>query len=233
MPIPLAIPIAAAGAKLAFGAYQTYNANKRLKNLGAMPEYELTPEMINSQKRAERMARTGYTPQESASFYQRLARGNRTAFQRGLSIGGGGISQALNSAVLANNIGANLDFTANDAALKRRNIQYADQRGDVITGQRNKNVYQQLAYRMMLEQALGQAKSQGQMNMVESITDLPWALMYNEKTGSGERQQAPQVPMLPPRKVTPMPIQTGNWGVDVTPVPYNPYILRPPMERRY
>lgn len=180
MPLPLAIPIAAAGAKLALGAYQTISANNKLKRLGKMPEYDITPEQRSSQIRAEKMAKFGYSPQEAAAFEQSLARSGNTSFQRGMTIGGGGVSQALNAAINSNNINARLGFAADNARLKRQNIQYADQRGDIISNQRNRGTAQKLAYRLAVEQALGGAKSQGQLNMVESVSDLPYVFMQNE-----------------------------------------------------
>lgn len=189
MAIPLAAAIIPGALKTGLGVYQAVKASKELKRLGKMPEYGITPEQQKSYDRAERMAKTGYSPQERASFAQRLARQNNTAFQRGITLGGGSLSKALNSAILSNNIGAELDFAAGDAQLKRSNIRYADAMGQQITGQRNRNTAQQLAYRMMLEQNLGRAKQIGINNAVEGVSGVPYTFMQQDYINSLNPQE--------------------------------------------
>lgn len=190
MPLPLAAALIPAALKAGTGIYQSVKASNALKNLGKMPEYSISPELQNSYNRAERMATQGYTPQEAAAFSQRLARNNNTSFQRGITLGGGSLAKALNSAVLSNNIDAQLGFAANDASLRRSNIRYADSVGSEVSGQRNRNTAQQLAYRMLVEQNLGMAKQQGRNNVVEALGGVPYNLMQMEYM-NGLNKEAP------------------------------------------
>jgi len=180
MPIPLAVPIAGAVVKGATGAFQTYNANKRIKALGKRPSFSITPEQDKSYKRAEREALFGFSPEETNAFQQRIARRNNTIFNRGLAIGGGGVSQAINAAVMAGELGAEMDFASQGARLRRDKIRYADQRGDVISNQRNRDTQERISYRNAVEQALGRAKSDGMLNFSEALTDIPNAFLLKD-----------------------------------------------------
>lgn len=171
----LAVP---AAAKAAYGIYQDVTASKRLKNLGDRPSLEITPEMQRSYQEAEREAGYGFSPQEKTSFFQRQKRRANALYSRALPMAGGGLSQAINAAVLSGNIQENLDFTAQDAALRRDKRRYADARGDIISNQRNRIAQEKINYRNMVEQALGMAKQQGRMSTIEGVSEIPSAIFY-------------------------------------------------------
>lgn len=173
---PLTIGIAAAPViKSAFGAIQEEGARKRIKQLGARKGFEISPEMQRSYSDALREAEFGYSSAEKSAFQQRIAQNRDTILNRGQMVGGRGIAQALNAAVLSNQIGAELDFASSDAALRRSKRQYADQRGDVISNQRNRIDADRLSYREAVERALGGASSQGRTNIVEGLSEVPYA----------------------------------------------------------
>lgn len=123
----------------AYGVYQGIQARKGLKAYGkeTRPNYEVTPEQQKSYARAEQMATGGYTAQEEGAFKQNLASQRTGTFRAATDSFGGNVGQALNSALQSQNIGALNQFSAQDAALHRQNIQYADQLGEQITGQKN------------------------------------------------------------------------------------------------
>jgi len=182
-----ALGLAAPVVKGAYGIYQAYQADKRIKQLGERPTFKITPEMDKSYKRAERDAKFGYSSEERNAYQQRLERSRSQIFGRGKIIGGGGVAQALNAAVLTNQLGAELDYAASDAQLIRQKRRYADRRGDVISNQRNRITAERINYRNRVEQALGLAGSQGNLNAVEAASEfipaagLLGAYLYNPK----------------------------------------------------
>lgn len=175
---PLTIGIVAAPAlKAAAGAIQSVGARRRRRELGERKGFSISPEMERSYQDALREAEFGFSPEETSAFQQRMAQNRQSILNRGQMVGGGGVAQALNAAVLGGQIGAELDFASRDANLRRVKRQYADQRGDVISTQRNRIDADRLAYRDAVERALGAAGSQGRTNIVEGLSELPYAAL--------------------------------------------------------
>ena len=165
---------------IAMGAYQMYNADKALKALNKQPlptlsNYNMSPEIQSSYNRAEGLTNRGYTPEEEAAFKQNIAENRNAAYRNATDMSGGSLSGAISGVLNAQKLGAYNQFAAEDAALKRRNIQYADSLARALQAQQNMHVqgireYESMLYqrRLMTEQALAAAKSQGMQNIANS-----------------------------------------------------------------
>lgn len=179
---------AAALPNLVFGSRQAKESKAALEKLQKtpMPKFGITPEQQQnlgrayaSQNRAEQMAKSGFTPEQEAAFNQNLAGANATRLANAQRMAGGSLAQATNAAINATNINALLDYAAKDAALKRQNIQYADQTGRYvnqaasdISGQRNLMTQTELNQRLNQERALGTALSQGRVNRTNAGSQI-------------------------------------------------------------
>jgi hypothetical protein len=192
MAAPLVIgQLVGQGVKLGYDIYRSEKARSEIKKLGQRPTYGLTPEMVSSYDDAAQEAKYGYTPQETSAFRQRLKSRSNTIFNRGLLAGGGGVSQSLNAAVLAGDIGAELDFAASGAEKRTRKRMYRDTRGDIITRQRNLITQSELQYRNMVEQALGMAQQHGRMGAIDTITQTPYNIAMMDYLKANTENQAP------------------------------------------
>lgn len=170
-------PLAAAGLVVGgiqgvTGLIQQSKANNALKELGQTPidEYSISPEMMNSYQRAEAMADQGFTAEEKAAFGQGVARQQAGVFRSAVDASGGNLSQAIGSALKAQNIGAQVDFAAQGARLRGDNMRYANDIAGRIQNQKNLMTEAKRQRRMMLEQAYGQAKQTGTENLINGLT---------------------------------------------------------------
>jgi hypothetical protein len=153
------------------GLFQKSQADKRLSDLEKQPysSFEPSPELTNAYNRAEQNAQTGFSPQERAAFVQKLAQQQSAAYRKATDMSGGSLASALNKGIQAQNIGAQTDFATNDATLKRRNITYADSLARAMQSQHNMQTQAENHRRLLEEQYLGTAGSQGMTNMANAV----------------------------------------------------------------
>jgi len=168
MPLPLAL---AAAPQLLGGLYQWIKGNKELNKLHKqpVPAFSETPQMRASRFRAEDLAQGGYTPSETAAFRQRIAQDINTQSQRALDAGGGaGLGRVIAGMGRINTMGAEAKFGADDAALHRQNIHYADKFSQELQRIHDMNIKEQLNQRYQAERALGQGAQAGMVNAINA-----------------------------------------------------------------
>lgn len=168
---------------LGLGALQTGLSLYGLSKIGKQNDYTISPEIGNAYNRAESMAREGFTGEEEAGFKQNLARSNRLRLQRGLDAGGSGLAGAVNAGINSTNIGALNEFASSDAALKRKNIQYADTLAQAIQHQRNLQTQNLNREREMKQQAYGGALKSGLENIVNPLNATSAFNYLREQSG--------------------------------------------------
>lgn len=170
----------------ALGAMQTIGSLIMLNKLRKTPRarFGLTPEMQQSASRANQMAQGGFTGQEEANYLQNLSQMQNASFQNARQMSGGGLGRAISGGLSSQRIGALNQFAGQDASLMRQNVRYADQRGDVITQQRNRQTGEDIRYRDMQEQAIGRSLQAGTTNLASSM-NATQALGGNQGGGFG------------------------------------------------
>lgn len=216
-----AIGAVVALASLAYGAYQTEDAKKNLAKMGSRPQPTITAEQMASKARADEMAKRGYTATETANFQQGLARSQNTAYRHAMDTSGGGLAGAIRAALSYSNINAQNQFAAQDAGLHRQNIRYADQRGDVVSGQKNlitgseQHTYDQLAT------AYGNEGQAGARNMYNGLSMGLGAAAAADagKTGGTGGTGSPYYD--PNARISPY----GGYGTPQVKAPQNPMVL--------
>lgn len=163
-------PYIAAGT-LGLGALQTIQGYRGLNKLQkeAMPTYGVSSQLNQAYQKAQQMANRGYTPEQEAAFKRNLAIIQNTAYRNAISQSGGNLAQAVNAGLQSQNIGALNQFAADDAAKRQQNIQYADSFAPRFQNIQDENTRNALNYRIMREQALGNAISQGQTNLATGL----------------------------------------------------------------
>lgn len=174
--------IAAIGS-LVLGGIQTIGGLYGLSKMGKRERYSISPELQHSYDRAEGMSTRGYTPQETAAFKGSMASLNEQRYQRGVDMAGGSLAGAVQSGVNYGNIKSILGFAGDDAALHRRNIQYADTIGRAIQSQKNLMIQSDQSAWDRQAQAFGMAAQKGTENIVGSL-NLTQALDYYKGAGA-------------------------------------------------
>jgi len=136
---PLALAAIGAAPQLLLGAYKAYRGNKAMKDLEkeGFPEQTIDPEILESQKRAERMAKAGFTPEETAAFTMRQQRLANQKYRMATQQAGGSLAGAIQAGINFGDTAADVDFAARDAAMRRTNIRYADTLNQYLQGTRN------------------------------------------------------------------------------------------------
>lgn len=172
----------AAGLQGLYGLFQSERSGSQAQKMVKPAGYEITPEQRASQARAEEMAQQGYTGQEKASFYQNMAAQSNLGYQRAMrGAGGNQWGGAILAGVQSPSYGAVADFAARDAALKRQNVRYADQMGEQISAQRNRQTGLANQQYIQQQQAYGAAQKQG----IQNIMNAGWMLAGAYKPGAG------------------------------------------------
>lgn len=166
--LPL-LPLVGTAFNVVHGLVQQAQAKKGLNSLVKPQGYNVTPEQQQSYDRAQKDAMSGYSAQERAAYLSNLASRNNAGYSRALKFGGNGLAGAIQAGVNYGNSKALNDFAANDAQLRRSNIRYADSRGDVISGQRNRNTQLQNQEYNQAAQAYGGAIKAGKENVFNSL----------------------------------------------------------------
>lgn len=160
-----------AGGTLALGGFQTLLGYRGLNRLSkeAMPGYSASPQLTAASNRAQEASQRGYTPEQEAEFKNNLAINQNTAYKNAIAQSGGNLAQAINAGLQSQNINALNQFAADDSAKRQQNIQYADSFAPRFQNIQDENTRNALNYRMMREQALGNAVSQGQTNLATGL----------------------------------------------------------------
>ncbi len=159
MAAPLAI------GSLVLGGIQAVGGLIGALNMGRRPRFTEDPRFTQAAGRAEYMAGMGYTPQERAAFQSDIAAQTAGDYRRGIDMSGGNMARALGGISTARTMGAFNRFAGQDAALRRQNIQYADQ----FSRERQRRMDMQTRADMEQydaeQRALGQAMSSGLTQM--------------------------------------------------------------------
>jgi hypothetical protein len=131
------------------------------------------------------MAGMGYTPQERASFQSDIAAQNAGDYRRGIDMSGGNMARALGGISTARTMGAYNRFAGQDAALRRQNIQYADQ----FSRERQRRADMQTRADMEQydaeQRAVGQAMSSGLTQMAGAANFGQSMKFYKDLYGGG------------------------------------------------
>lgn len=161
MPLPLAI------GSLLLGGLQAGIGGMALNQLNQtpIPNFGITPEQQNSYGRAQTRAGYGYSPEQRADYMGNVAGRNAQVYNNAIKLSGGNLSGALARGIQSSALRDYSTFAANDAQLQQNNIRYADQRGDMITNQRNMATNQNIQNRIRQEQAFGGALQSGLNNI--------------------------------------------------------------------
>jgi hypothetical protein len=170
MPAPLAI------GSLVLGGIQTIGGLVSAFSMGDRPRFREDPRFTGAAGRAEYMAGMGYTPQERAAFQGDIAAQTAGDYRRGIDMSGGNMSRALGGISTARTLGAYNRFAAQDAALRRQNIQYADQFSRERQRRADMQTQADMAQYDREQQATGQAISSG-------LTQMGGALNFNQAMG--------------------------------------------------
>jgi hypothetical protein len=173
--LPLAVPLAMAGAGLVTKGYGMYEANKRQKEadkqlaeLAKKPydQFKVNPLVQRYTQMGLRDIQRpqGFTGAEAAQFQQRIAAGQEAARRNAISLGGSSVARAVGGALGSANLAAENQFAAQGAGLARSNRNLGFNRfmqgAGVAQGVDQMNTQQALQRRMMLEQAYGAASRQ-------------------------------------------------------------------------
>jgi hypothetical protein len=155
-------------AMAAVGAISAYDKSQKAKKgieklKDWKPRYKSAEEV---QREADATIREGFTPQETASFRQSLARRSNQAYQTAVQRNPN-LASAVQAGINYGNIGALTDFAARDAQLRRQRVQ--DYIGRA-SSQYNQQTNADLTSKRMQEQAYGLAKSQAEANIYNSLT---------------------------------------------------------------
>lgn len=160
---------ATTAANLIHSLSEQSQAKKGLASLKAPKGYEVTPEQQHSYDRAEKLAMNGYSPEEKAAFAQNMAQQSNAGYRRAMAFGGNNLAGAIQAGINYGNTGALTNFAAQDAALKRQNIHYADSVGNQITQQKNKNTSLNWQNYNTEAQAYGHALKSSKENFFNSL----------------------------------------------------------------
>lgn len=153
--------------KAVYGFYQNHEAEKGLKELNKTPyPTYLTGQQVNEQANA--MNPTGYTAAERANFFGALARKNNAQYRLAKD-SNPSLSGAIQAGINFGNTGALLNFSGQDAAIRRNNLSRLE---SLIRGQANLNTGSQIQRRQQQEQAYGQAAQAGIQNIATAGDEL-------------------------------------------------------------
>jgi len=159
MPAPLAI------GSLVLGGIQAIGGLAAALSMGRRPRFQEDPRFTGAAGRAEYMAGMGYMPQERAAFQGDIAAQTAGDYRRGIDMSGGNMARALGGISTARTMGAYNRFAAQDASLRRQNIQYADQFSRERQRRADMQTQADMAQYDREQQATGQAISSGLTGM--------------------------------------------------------------------
>lgn len=165
-------------ASLAYGVYQTVDANKQRKKLGEYDEYE-SPDKLLSKAKANS---TGYTAAEKVAFFQSLVRNNNAQYMNAIKYRPD-MASTIQAGIDYGNIDALNKFAVNDAEMKRRDEQRLL---NLYQGQDARNVQAENTRLYALEQSLGRQQQAGIQNMFSGASTAAGGVSsyYGGETGS-------------------------------------------------
>lgn len=180
MPFPL-LPVLAAAQGL-YGLYSSERAREQAGKLKLPSGYDITPEQQASYNRAQQEAKYGFAPEQEAQFQQNVASQQNLSYQRAMrGAGGNQWAGAVLAGVQAPQYGAFAQHAAQGSQLQQQKERYADQLGEQITAQRNRNTALMNQRYQMLQQAYGGAIKQGRENLMNAA----WLAAGAYKGGAG------------------------------------------------
>ena len=167
---------------LVLGGIQTVGGLIAALGMGRRPSFTEDPRFTQAASRAEYMAGMGYTPQERAAFQSDIAAQTAGDYRRGIDMSGGNMARALGGISTARTMGAFNRFAGQDAALRRQNIQYADQ----FSRERQRRMDMQTRADMQqydaAQQAVGKAMSSGLTGLAEA-GNFAAGMNYSQNVG--------------------------------------------------
>lgn len=171
MAVPLMLALAPGILQAGLGGYEAIKSGRQLKKLGKTPyPYPtVSPELQTAYQRAMGMSQTGYTPQERASFENRLAQQQMAGQRQAVQVGGGQLAGAIGAGMRAQQLGAQSMYAAEDARLRRQSMRYADTLAQAMQHQKNIVSEAQMRRRTMEEQALGGGMKAGLENITNAL----------------------------------------------------------------
>jgi len=179
MAAPLAI------GSLVLGGIQAIGGLVSAFSMGDRPRFREDPRFTGAAGRAEYMAGMGYTPQERAAFQGDIAAQTAGDYRRGIDMAGGNMSRALGGISTARTLGAYNRFAAQDAALRRQNIQYADQFSRERQRRADMQTQADIQQYDREQQATGQAISSGLTGMAGAFNFNQAMNFYKNLYGGG------------------------------------------------
>ena len=152
---------------LGLGAIQTIVGLRKLNELNKrpVPNYSIGPELQKAYGMAEQRATQGFMPTEVAQFQQGLARTLEAQRRNAISMGGGGLSQAISGALGGQALKSQNQFAAQDADRRLQNERYLGSMAGQMTNQRNLISGQDISYYKGAQAALGGAIKAGTTNL--------------------------------------------------------------------
>jgi len=171
MPYVALAGLVISGVMAAKSASDKKKAESKLSGL-KHTNYTVSPELREAYNRAQGMARFGFSPSEKAAFRQNVAQDINTQSQRALDIGGGNLAKTISRMGQISNLGAENQFAAQDAALKRQNIQQANALAGQVQGQLNLGTGEGINQYNRASQEYGQAAAQQQENIYSALGNL-------------------------------------------------------------
>jgi hypothetical protein len=176
MPAPLAI------GSLVLGGIQAVGGLISAMNMGRRPRFQEDPRFAQAAGRAEYMAGMGYMPQERAAFQGDIASQTAGDYRRGIDMSGGNMARALGGISTARTMGAYNRFAAQDAALRRQNINYSDQFSRERQRRADMQTQADMAQYDREQQATGQAMSSG-LTQMAGAANFSQAMNFYGKQG--------------------------------------------------
>lgn len=213
----MAVAAAVALAGLAYGVYNSETQKAQAKeglNKQKFQNFSVSPELQGAYQRAQAMSQFGFSPAEKASFRQNKAQDINTQAQRALDIGGGNMARTISKLGQISNLQSENQFAAQDAAIKRQNIKYADSLAGALQGEKNRATGAGIDQYNRAQTAYGNAYAQNQTNENQLIGQLPYLIGGISNNYGG--QSAQQGGMRQGINATP------NVGYDYT-APQNDY----------
>ena len=169
----IAAGVAAAGLAINVGTNIAKNvkSKKAAKELAKQPtqEFSVSPEQRYAYDLAKQNSQFGYTEGQKADFKQGVAQQQNTAFQQGVQMSGGNLAQALRAGLAGQNLQAQNQFAANDAAIQQQKIGQLYQQTAGLTDQYNMIQQNRINRQNMLAQAYGQARQDTSANIQTGI----------------------------------------------------------------
>jgi hypothetical protein len=215
------------------GAVRQRKANQALEELQNQPmaQYTVSPELQGAYDQAQQMSQRGFTGGEMTGYQSNLAQANNAQYQQARNMAGSSLAGAIGAAIQSQNIGALNQLATSDAEIRRRNIAQANQLAGDIQQQENLNTGAQRQYRIMQEQAFGQAAQQARQDIWGGLNGIGNAVgmgimaqgLGNGANATGAAQITPSYNAYGANLTTGTPFVASQNGLQSPYSGYNPY----------